>query len=107
MFNNNQNIVQSTIQQCFTILAKESHDICDYGNAGMSLATGNMPQAKQYLDALIAKYNEPYLLHALGDYYITIKDNALAYQYYQKALSISNNTDEKAIISKKLLETNQ
>lgn len=66
-----------------------------------------MPQAKQYLDTLIEKYNEPYLLHALGDYYIAMKDTALAYQYYQKALTMSNNTEEQAIISKKILETNQ
>lgn len=107
MYANNPSIIQATIEQCLTILPSESHDICDYGNAWLALARGNMPQAKQYLDTLIEKYNEPYLLHALGDYYIAMKDTALAYQYYQKALTMSNNTEEQAIISKKILETNQ
>jgi len=34
-------------------------------------------------------------------------DNELAYQYYQKSLSISNDEEERAVISKKILETNQ
>lgn len=66
-----------------------------------------MPQAKQYLDSLIEKYNEPYLIHALGDYHAIMGENNLAYQYYQKALTISNNDEEKTVISKKILETNQ
>jgi hypothetical protein len=107
MFTNNPNIVQASIQQCFTILPSDYHDVCDYGNAWLALARGNMPQAKQYLDTLIAKYNEPYLLHAIGDYHTVMNDKELAYQYYQKALSTTSNPQEKAVISKKLLETNQ
>lgn len=107
MYTNNPNIAQATIQQCLTILEESSHDVCDYGNAWLSLARGNMQEAKRYLDTLIEKYDEPYLLHALWDYYTMNQDSELAYQYYQKALSITNNTEEKSVISKKLLETNQ
>lgn len=96
-----------SIEQCLAMLDASDHDVCDYGNAGLALAKNNMPQAKQYLDNLIANYNEPYLLHALGDYYVVMGDDVLAYQYYQKALALSNNDDEKTVISKKLLETNQ
>lgn len=107
MYTNNPNIVHASIEQCFSILPTESHDICDYGNAWLALAKNNMPQAKQYLDSLIEKYNEPYLIHALGDYHAIMGEDNLAYQYYQKALTISNNDEEKTVISKKILETNQ
>lgn len=38
MYTNNPNTVASSIQQCISILDAGDHDICDYGNAGLSLA---------------------------------------------------------------------
>lgn len=107
MYMNNPTIVTMSIEQCLTMLDGSDHDVCDYGKAGLALAKNDMTQAKKYLDILITNYNEPYLLHAIGDYYMVAQDDVLAYQYYQKALVFSNSEDEKTVISKKLLETNQ
>lgn len=66
-----------------------------------------MQQAKQYLDALIIKYDEPYLFHALGDYYVLMEDDEIAYTYYNKALERTSNDNEKSVIAKKIIETNK
>jgi len=107
MYQNNPTIATMSVEQCLSILNEVDHDVCDYGRAGLYIATNTMPEAKKYLDTLVAKYNEPYLLHAMGDYYMATQDSATAYQYYQKALTMSNNDDEKSVISKKLLQNNQ
>lgn len=107
MYVNNPTIATMSIDQCLAMLDTSDHTVCDYGKAGLALAKNDMTQAKKYLDMLITNYNEPYLLHAIGDYYMVAQDDVLAYQYYQKALAVSNSDDEKAVISKKLLETNQ
>ncbi len=104
MYMRNQHTAYVTVQQCLSILKTEDHDVCSYGNAWLALANKNKDQAKEILDDLIIRYDEPYLFHALADYY-TLNDMTLqAEQYYRKALETSIDSNEQELIKRKIID---
>jgi predicted negative regulator of RcsB-dependent stress response len=56
----------------------------------------------QKLLYLTDKYHQSHLYHLLGDYYFSLKQSALAKEYYVKALSICDNATEQSILEAKI-----
>jgi predicted negative regulator of RcsB-dependent stress response len=100
----NPTTVSASIQQCFSVLATSDHDVCEYGNAGLAMVNNSMNQAKNILDSLVKKYDSPYLFHALGDYYALNNQDTQAEQYYMQALQTTDDSEEKAVIQKKIIQ---
>lgn len=104
MYTNNPDIARASIGQCRSAISEENQDVCDYGQAWLALANGDMPGAKEYLDVLIQNYDEPYLFHALGDYYAQAGDSQTAEEYYTKVIEKSTDATEQNIIKKKMID---
>ncbi|MEI6118577.1 MAG: tetratricopeptide repeat protein [bacterium] len=47
-------------------------------------------------------YHQSHLYHLLGDYYLSLKQYGMAKEYYVKALSIADTTNEQIIIQNKI-----
>jgi len=104
MYRQNPTTVSASIQQCFVLLGSGDHDICAYGNAWLAMINDNNEEAKTILEDLIARYNAPYLLHAMWDYYANTADQDSAETYYMQALSLSNDRKEQSILQRKIIE---
>ncbi len=103
MYQTNTHTVHASIQQCFTILASDDHDICHYGNAWLALVRWQIQQAKDILDQLVDQYDSGYLFHALGDYYASESMREQAEYYYQQALGRSDNDQERSLLHHKII----
>ncbi|MEI7557796.1 MAG: tetratricopeptide repeat protein [bacterium] len=56
----------------------------------------------QKLLSLSENYHQSHLYHLLGDYYLSLKQYPMAREYYLKALSISDTSDEQSLLQNKI-----
>ena len=75
-----------------------------YGDVWLQLAKQNLSWIGQKLLYLTEKYHQSHLYHLLGDYYFSLKQYAVAKDYYVKALSICDNTTEQTILQSKITQ---
>ena len=92
------------INKCYETFASWTNkDICEYGDIGNQLNKNTNPSIiEEKLSKLLEKYKQPYLYEILGDLQSQDQEKNKAKESYAKALTLTTNIDEIAIIKEKI-----
>ncbi len=104
IYEHNPKLAEDFVGICYKQLPREEHDVCIYGHAGLDFLNNNGKSAREKLLYLARFYPQAYIFHTLWDYYYSQNQPAKAKVYYIKAISMTDNSNEEAILKKKLLE---
>ncbi len=102
LYRQNPQLADLCLQKCFTIFTGSQADVCTYGEVWLQLANQNLSWMGQKLLSLSENYHQSHLYHLLGDYYLSLKQYPMAREYYLKALSISDTSDEQSLLQNKI-----
>jgi len=104
LYFDNPQLTDLYLGKCSTLFSGSQADVCMYGDVWLQLAKQNLSWIGQKLLYLTEKYHQSHLYHLLGDYYFSLKQYAVAKDYYVKALSICDNTTEQTILQSKITQ---
>ena len=105
LYTDNPQLAELYLGKCSTLFSGSQADVCTYGEVWLQLAKQNLSWIGQKLISLTQTYHQSPLYHLLGDYYLSLKQYALAKTYYAKALSICDNATEQKILQTKIAQT--
>ncbi len=107
LYSDNTQLVDLYLGKCSILFSGSQVDVCTYGEVGLQLAQQNLSSIGTKLLSLTEKYHQSHLYHLLGDYYLSLKQIALAKESYIKALSICDDLAEQSIIKSKIEQTSK
>lgn len=102
LYSENPQLADLYLGKCSTLFSGSQADVCTYGEVWLQLAKQNLSWIGQKLLSLTEIYHQSHLYHLLGDYYVSLKQYPVAKEYYVKALSIADTTNEQIIIQNKI-----